>query len=1021
MDRSVPFLVLAFLWAGGTVFPQGPSLLGDLNRKPAPNPSSNPIGSEGTTPLGWDNEAFPRIGASFFFFAWSSVHGEALWKAGTLPGQASFVRQTPSGAVGRGNDGFLAWKGLVFFSSWDPLHGMEVWRSDGTGKGTFLLKDCFPRTGSGGFHSPVVSGNRLFWTTYGGNGADLWVSDGTPAGTKFVRGGFREVWGSPVPLGGKVIFGGRGDSRGYEPWITDGTKAGTRLLKDVNPGKGSGFFSGVFMGGKVYFFSYSGKDWGLYVTDGTPGGTKRIAGGFRDAWSHPFSWGKKIIFGGDTSSSGVEPWVTDGTPAGTFLLKEIQPGGVSGGFLHPVLFKNRVFFLAAAGGTSKNALWETDGTRSGTKVVSSRVQLFEDPTAVGGTLFFRGKGSSGTAGVELWATDGTGAGTRLVKDIYPGPKGSFPSYMTAIGNLLFFSAGDPLFGREIWVSDGTSKGTVLLDDIGGGVPYNKGSDPFHFLDVCGITYFTADDGIHGREIWRTDGTPSGTRMVVDLIPGPGGAYYLSDSRMNYWRTDSALWKPVSLGNQLFFQGEDSNRGGEIWKTDGTAAGTVLVKDIRPGPGSGGFRRGCVLGGKVYFFAWDGKGYALWRTDGTAPGTVKIQGGFSHPWAYPYAYRGKIYFRGSTGITRYSPWVTDGTASGTFRLAKVAGGCWAPDCFRNPVGLGKWVYFWGFDPNTGKAALWRTDGTKAGTAPFFFPFGPGGSQLCAMGDFLYFEGQDPWHGKEPWISDGTPQGTRILKDINPGYASGGVFFPCVAGDRLFFAAEGPHHGRELWVTDGTAAGTRMVKDIRVPGSSYPQWITAIGSRKVVFSAKANASGFETWVSDGTAAGTRLVEDLLPGLSGSMPWEFTLSGGRVVFSAQIGPFGREPLAWFPGATADPCGWSSTWRAGLSATDPVLGKPMQVRIRGMGPGSRALLVLGGATHDPLALGLGWVYLDPGLSAAWFLVNGSGGGSLSLPVPGVPALERSRAAIQGFIFPASRGPLGFDSTNGVLLAFGR
>ena len=90
-------------------------------------------------------------------------------------------------------------------------------------------------------------------------------------------------------------------------------------------------------------------------------------------------------------------------------------------------------------------------------------------------------------------------------------------------------------------------------------------------------------------------------------------------------------------------------------------------------------------------------------------------------------------------------------------------------------------------------------------------------------------------------------------------------------------------------------------------------------------------------------------------------------------------------------------------------------------MGPGSRALLVLGGATHDPLALGLGWVYLDPGLSAAWFLVNGSGGGSLSLPVPGVPALERSRAAIQGFIFPASRGPLGFDSTNGVLLAFGR
>src|SRR5262249_7365029 len=144
-------------------------------------------------------------------------------------------------------------------------------------------------------------------------------------------------------------------------------------------------------------------------------------------------------------------------------------------------------------------------------------------TDLNGTLFFTASDGNGT---ELWKSDGTAAGTTLVKDIFPGthreygygnwrdvPNSSFPSSLTAVNGTLFFSADDGANDTELWRSDGTAAGTVLVKDIfPGGRPFwnHFGSNPGNLSHVNGTLYFSANDGTNGTELWRSDGTAAGT-------------------------------------------------------------------------------------------------------------------------------------------------------------------------------------------------------------------------------------------------------------------------------------------------------------------------------------------------------------------------------------------------------------------------------------------------------------------------------------------------------------------------------
>ena len=584
-----------------------------------------------------------------------------------------------------------------------------------------------------------------------------------------------------------------------------------------------------------------------------------------------------------------------------------------------------------------------------------------------------------------------------------------------MGNRVIFSADDGIHGRELWISDGTPGGTKLEVDIAPSTTY--GSQVLTFIDVAGSTIFTAYSQAHGRELWKTDGTPAGTVMIKDIYPGPNSGASLVGSRMFPWKWDGT-WKPIVLGKTLFFEGWTPASGGEIWETDGTPSGTVMLKDIYSGPKSGYFRGGCIVGDRVYFCARDLKGWSIWKTDGTRKGTVKVPTGSEIFWSNPFPYRGKIFFqnRDSNGA---EPWVTDLTPSGTMMLKDTRPGQYS-GYFKKPITMGGKVYFLA-ETSGYLYNLWVTDGTPAGTKRFLQSPMSDWNPVVVCGNRLFFGAMDPLHGLEPWISDGTTAGTKILKDIRPGPMGGGFGNACILGNTVFFGANDGIHGNELWKTDGTPQGTVMVKEI-FPGKygSEPQWMTPIGSRRIVFQAYGPHYGNELWVSDGTSSGTKMVADISPGQLSSLPVLFSLSEGRLFFVADDGAHGGEPWAWFPGATAKAFGFGTSDIFSFIATDPALGATMKMTVSGMGTGQAGLLLLAAPTTNPTAFGRGWLYFNPLFIYMGLVVTPAGGGSTTLAVPNDPALVGAQIASQGLVYPTSTPPIGVDFTNAVLLTFG-
>jgi ELWxxDGT repeat protein len=416
------------------------------------------------------------------------------------------------------------------------------------------------------------------------------------------------------------------------------------LLKDIWPGSGSGvsFQSGGATLGEAFFFAATDGNTGpeLWKSDGTAAGTlllKEILPGPIGSRPASFTVVNGTLFFSASGPGNRELWKSDGTAAGTVLVKDIRPGGWSS---DPSLLRaveGMLYFIAD----------DSTGTVAGTVLVRDiwvgvRSAEPRGLTVVGGMLFFNADDS--THGTELWKSDGTAAGTVLVKDVAPGFGGSEPTHLTDLGGMLFFAANDSTHGSELWKSDGTAAGTVLVKDI---YPGFDNSSPNDLTVLDGMLFFRAKDGTNGYELWKSDGTEAGTVLVKDIRPGSAGSgnFYLTPVR-----------------ETLFFRANDGVNGYELWKSDGTTAGTVLIKDIRPGARSSGPQFLAVAGGTVFFRAFDGTtGQELWKSDGTELRTVLVRDiyrgtGASSP--LPVAVIGGTpFFEASDGLVGRELWRT----------------------------------------------------------------------------------------------------------------------------------------------------------------------------------------------------------------------------------------------------------------------------------------------------------------------------------------------------------------------------
>jgi len=369
-----------------------------------------------------------------------------------------------------------------------------------------------------------------------------------------------------------------------------------------------------------------------------------------------------------------------------------------------------------------------------------------------GFVYFRASAGAalGRAGSQLWRTDGTGGGTQEFKVINPS-RDSQTNNFTIVGNTMYFSAQNANTGEELWKTDGTVAGTVQVKDIG---PGSKSSSPRSLHNLNGVLYFFARSYENGLptdvQLWKSDGTEAGTVRMTD-----------------------ATGHPVGMTGNLFFEPYTA-----------------------------------VMNGVLYF-----SNNGLWRTDGSPAGTYLVKGGFSNA-EYMTIAGGKLFFRpqeitGENGTLQQQLWVSDGTTAGTFRLASNY-----PSFLSH---AGSLLYF------KSGSDLWKSNGTIAGTTPVISNVPGVFDTFGALNGELYFPRDDGILGEELWKTDGTPAGTKLVKNINtaldqdpsishrgssPGAQTGFRRF----NGKLYFGAHDAVHGWELWATDGTTSGTNMIKDI-----------------------------------------------------------------------------------------------------------------------------------------------------------------------------------------------------------------
>jgi ELWxxDGT repeat protein len=408
----------------------------------------------------------------------------------------------------------------------------------------------------------------------------------------------------------------------------------------------------VDFSGNLYFkvSGFTHTDWELWRTNGDLNGTQKIKTLYRGTTScnssnNPIltATKSKLFFSSFDSTAGEELWISDGTAAGTKLLKDINLGPATS-CLGSFTAKGDTLFFVADDGIHGSELWMSDGTAAGTKMVldidsvpvsGNGLNVSFPLTIINGTLYFYANNFYN--GWELWRSDGSLAGTYMIKDINPGSGGSgwFYDKMFQVGNNFYFVANDGIHGMEPWISDGTSAGTNLVKDVN---PGSSASNPIGFMNNIGdsLVYFRANDGLYGTEFWRSNGTLAGTYMLKDFNIGPGNGYfsplfefnngyYISADFTNtgsgwkLYKTDTLLTaftvvkninagaafyyqNSIVFGNKFYFPADDGTHGNELWMSDGTSAGTNMVKDIHL-TGSSNPSRFTIANSKLFFNAW----------------------------------------------------------------------------------------------------------------------------------------------------------------------------------------------------------------------------------------------------------------------------------------------------------------------------------------------------------------------------------------------------------------------------------
>lgn len=395
----------------------------------------------------------------------------------------------------------------------------------------------------------------------------------------------------------------------FDLWKTNGAAEGTVKLVELNIPFPDGISNTVELNGKSCFLVGEDKTNAIWSSDGTGEGTQKISGDLVvDSDDRELvKFGDSIFFAA-TNGGDSELWKTDGTVEGTVLVKNINPSRSStpSNFVEHAGLLYFSATISELGAPSNKGLWATDGSTEGTALVRDisdvEAASISDIRKLADQLYLRVRTES--LGTELWISDGTGEGTSLLKDINAGSSSSSPSDFVEFNGSVYFQANDGVMGAELWKTNGTSEGTVLVADIHA----SDGSSPTNFVVLNNSLLFSACDEGAGCELRVIDITET-VSLVKDIVPGASSAII------------SEVW---SLAGEVLFSAYDVINGFELWRSDGTPEGTAIVIDLYAGA-DGGFPEllfcglnECLFSGKTELL-----GRELWKTDLSGEGAQLV--------------------------------------------------------------------------------------------------------------------------------------------------------------------------------------------------------------------------------------------------------------------------------------------------------------------------------------------------------------------------------------------------------------